>query len=78
MKFELDQLIYYFRNNKIHSAPVLCRVCVENLHDDWAHTEQQKYTWQHFGPSGVRYYTCHGEIAESAAFGSKQELIDSL
>lgn len=76
--FELGQTIYYIREDRIHSAPVLARMCVENEHDDWASTEAQKALFTPFGPSDVIYATCHGLISNRHAFGSRQDLIDSL
>ena len=78
MKYELDQTIYYMKDNQIHSAPVLCRVTADNLHDEWCNTNEQKGTWQAFGPSGTFYSTCHGKVNENDAFGSKKELLESL
>jgi len=78
MKFELGQTIYYLIDNRLHSAPVETRMQVENAHDDWAHTDEQKNAWQHFGESGVFYVTCHGPIVEERCFASKAELAESL
>ena len=78
MKYHLDQLIWYMMDNQVHSAPVLSRMQVENLHDGWAHAEEQKETWQAFGPSGRSYTTAHGTINEEDAAGTKQELLDTL
>lgn len=77
-KFALKQTIYYLRDNRVHSAPVLSRMCVENAHQDWACTDEQKYTFTRFGKNGIFYATCHGSVNEDEAFASKEELAQSL
>jgi hypothetical protein len=77
-EFSLDQLIYYMEDSKVHSAPCTARMCVQNLHEDWASNDVQKEAWTPFGPAGVYYSTCHGIIHEDRVFGSKAELLDSL
>jgi hypothetical protein len=76
--FELEQTIYYMRDSRVHSAPVLSRMSVENTHDEWAHTKEQKDLFTHFGPSGIFYYTCHGLVSSVEAYASKQELLETL
>lgn len=76
--FELGQTIYYVRNDRIHSAPVQARMIVENAHGDWACTDAQKSLFTPFGHAGEVYATCHGLVPYVEAFGSRQELIDSL
>jgi hypothetical protein len=78
MKYKLHQIIYYMRDNRPHSAPILSRVCVENGREIWPANEVQEGFFARFGKAGVTYATCHGEIAESAAFASKEELLNSL
>lgn len=76
--YELGADIYYFRDNRVHSAPVLARMIVDNLHEDWAHTAEQKDLWTPWGKGGVYYRTCHGIFEHREVFGSKQELLDSM
>lgn len=45
-KFELGQAVYYLQDNKVHCAYIQSRMCVENEHDEWAHTKKQKEVWQ--------------------------------
>lgn len=78
MKFELNQTIYYMRGNKVHSAPVNSRMVVENAHEDWARTDEQKKSWMPFGEAGVFYFTCHGHVNEEEAFASREELLQNL
>lgn len=75
---ELGSLIWYIRNNKVHSAPVLARMVVDNLYQEKAHTQQQKELYMPFGEEGIFYYTVHGMVTNREAFGSKQDLLDSL
>lgn len=77
-RFELNEIIYYMADNKIHGAPVLARMMVENAHPDWNATEQQREMYQPFGRARVVYATCHGTVDDSMAFYSAQELADSL
>lgn len=78
MRYELEQLIHFMRDNKPHSAPVLSRMQVENLHQDWAHTKEQKGLFMPFGETGIFYSTCHGPINENEAFASREELLSML
>jgi hypothetical protein len=78
MKFELGQVVYYLLNNKVHSAPVLSRKCIENAHDDWVNTEEQRSTFAPFGHSGITYSTCHGEVSEDDAYESKEQMMNLI
>jgi hypothetical protein len=61
---QLGYIIHYVRNDKPHSAPVLTRMTVENLHDDWNSTKEQRATFQPAGPSRIVYFTVHGMVQE--------------
>lgn len=76
--FDVGTTIFYLRENRVHSAPIMCRSIVENKHDDYASTPEQKAMWQAFGPSGIRYSTCHGLVMHEEAFGSRQALAASI
>ena len=76
--FDLNQIIYYILDNRIHSAKVLARMQVDNAHEDWVCNDVQKELYTPFGPGGVFYSTCHGIISNRQAFGSRQDLVDSL
>lgn len=65
MKAKLDDLIHYFRENRPHSARVLSIVTVENQHDGWNATKEQRALFQPLGPSGVYYCTADGIIPEA-------------
>jgi hypothetical protein len=73
-KYELGQLVYYMKDNKVHSAPILSRMLVENLNEDWDCTEQQKEFFKPFGDSDIIYHTCHGTFAEYEIYSTKEEL----
>ncbi len=77
-KFDLKQTIYYIRNDRIHCAPVLACIIVENAKEDWACTDAQKELFTPFGKSREAYATCHGFFPAEDAFSSKQDLVNSL
>ncbi len=77
-KFELDQTVFYLVDNSVRSAKISSRVVVENSHDAWASTKEQKQSWQPFGPSEIRYATCHGILPQGKIFATKEELAASL
>lgn len=77
-QFELDQLIFYMIDSKVHSAKVLSRMGVDNLHEDFDSSKEQRETFQQFGKTGVLYGTCHGAIKAENAFATKEELLKSL
>lgn len=78
MKYELGQTIWYILENKPHSAKVLARKTVENLHPDFSSTKEQKEIFTPFGIDGTYYGTCHGIVEEQEAFPSKEELVAAL
>ena len=69
-KYNLDQIIFYLMENRIHSAPVISRIYVDNLNQDWACTKEQKELFTRFGNNCIKYSTCHGEIEENKAFSN--------
>lgn len=77
-KFNLDQVVYFMLNNEVYSSKIVSRMIVENAHDDWACTEEQKEMWQPCGPSTVKYATVHGLFDENILFESKEALLSSL
>ncbi len=77
-KYELDQVIWYFGDGKVCSAKVLSRAIIENQHDNWNSTDEQKRLFTPFGESGVFYSTCHGTFTEKEVFESKEALKESL
>lgn len=73
-KYELDQLVFYLQDNRLHSAPVLSRMKVENLHEG-SHSD---FFNQFDCNSGTFYATCHGIYKEEEVFGSKEELAQNI
>ena len=78
-KFELDQLIYYIRNDQLCSAPVISRAIVENLREPRSQdTADTVKLYSPFGKSVRAYATVHGTVLEAKAFASRQDLVNSL
>lgn len=76
--FDLGQLIFYMRDGKLHSAPVLARMSIQNLHPNWNANKSQRDLFQPFGPNSATYGTCHGLVGGEEAFASKRELAADL
>jgi hypothetical protein len=72
-KFKLMDKIFYLRNNKVHSAPVLARRFV-----DTQNPTSNSEIYERFGEPNISYSTCHGIVPESEAFASKEDLLASL
>lgn len=78
-KYEIEQIVYYFRDNRVHSAPVLSRMYVENSPmEHCAANKEQRELYAVFGPSRIMYSTVHGTFDEDELFGSRSELADFL
>jgi hypothetical protein len=71
--FDLGQTIYYLVNNKMHSAPVLARMVVENRENGFMFGNQAEL-YQPFGYARIRYGTCHGIVDGDEAFESAAAL----
>lgn len=78
MKYDLEQLIWYMCGGHMCSADVLARSIVENAHEEWASTKEQKSIFTPFGVAGVLYATTHGVFKQEEVFASKAELIEFL
>ena len=76
-KFELGQLVYYMRDNRVHRATVNSRMKVDNAKTGALNTEQMKI-FRVFGPTGEFYATVHGITPVEGVFASKEELLKSL
>lgn len=76
--FTVGETIFYLRENRIHSAPVLSRRIINVRADIKPHAEEQDCLFSHFGPEGITYFTCHGEVEQREAFESRDALADSL
>ena len=77
-EFELDQLVYFMNDGKVHSALITSRMYIDNLHGDWNSTPEQRTTWVPWGPTGEYYFTVTGMLREGELFASKEELLASL
>jgi hypothetical protein len=75
---KLGDIVWYMLNNKIHSALVLARMTVENLHEYSACTKEQKELFTPFGPAIICLATCHGIIDGTRVYASEELLVDSL
>lgn len=69
---------FYLKDGKVHSAKILCKLTVENLHNDWDCTEVQKNIFNRFGKARAVYATCHGEFDAELCFSTKELLLESL
>ncbi len=67
-KYELEQKVFYLRNNRIHSAPILARKYIDNV----------QHEFLKFKEACIKYETCHATFNENALFASKDALIESL
>lgn len=74
----VGELIYYMRENCIHSAPILSKMIVENGNEHLASTSEQKEVFTPFGPAGIIYATCHGKVNSNEAFKSPEALFAYL
>jgi len=75
-KYDLKQVVWYFRDNIVHSAPVLSRRYVDNVHS--ARTEAQKEIFNGLGPTGITYKTIHDVYSEGDLYPTKEDLMGSL
>jgi len=76
--FELGQKIWYIKNDRVHSAPVLSRMTVENMNEGMAHTKDQKMLYMPFGYTGTYYNTVHGVVSGQEVYGSKADIIKAV
>lgn len=77
-KYELDQLVYYMKDNRLHSAPILARKAIENHGDFDARDPDQRHLFTPWGRSGIEYRTCHGFYKEHQLYASKEDLASAL
>lgn len=78
--FELDQTIFYMKDNKVCSAPILSIMTVQNSKKLDSATPEQRKIFNRFGRDGIFISTIHGEfeVDGETVFATKQELLDSL
>lgn len=73
-------LIYYLRENRVHSAPIITSqvvACQPNA-ERTACTPEQKDFYLAFGAPGITYRTCHGLVSHGEAYLSKEALAGAL
>lgn len=77
---KVGDLVFYLKDNKLHSAPVFSikRVETDSENERMAITNDQRHTFIPFGKAGVYYATCHGVFTEDKIFTSKKELADFI
>lgn len=75
---KVGDLVFYLKDNKLHSAPVFSinRVETDPENERLAITDCQKRTFIPFGNAGTYYATCHGVFTE--VFLSRNELADFI
>lgn len=73
-KYELGQVVHYIYDSSFCSAAILSRQYVENQHDAWAHTKEQKALFTPWGDSGIYYSTCHGQFPEDHLYESREAM----
>lgn len=76
-KYKIGQLVFYMKNNLVHSARILSCAHSENSDIDTV-TATQKEFFKRFGPNCTVYSTCHGEFQEKDIFPTKEDLFESL
>ncbi|MEN6622928.1 MAG: hypothetical protein ABFD50_15440 [Smithella sp.] len=82
MKFKIGDVVYYMGIGSdeiphIHQATITSLCHVENKHEDWASTQEQKQTWTPFGQAGNFYATCHGVLPEERLFATPEEVAEA-
>jgi hypothetical protein len=76
--YSVGELIFFLQNNRVHSAPVLSRQVITVCADRIPSSNEQEKLFRPFGPSGVKYATCHGIVRADEAFFTQNALADSL
>ena len=78
MTIKPGDLVWYLGEKGVYSAHVLSIMTVENAHEDWACTKEQKEAFTPFGPAGTYVATVHYILPINKVFKSKEELLASL
>lgn len=77
--WKVKRLIWYMKEGRIHSAPILSKMTVENAYgNEYVHTDVQKEFFQRFGEGGIYYATCHGIVAHENAYPNEDCLMRAL
>jgi hypothetical protein len=75
--FALDQTVYYMFENRIHSATVMSRTIVENVHDE-IELAAGAPDWQPFGHNCIKYNTCDGILNQDQLYANQVSLVEDL
>jgi hypothetical protein len=51
---------------------------IENAHEDWANTDEQKEVFCRFGYACVAYSTVHGVVYDYECAASREDLLEIL
>ncbi len=78
MKFQIEDVIYYMNENRVHSAKIFARQQVEANPTTKPSNPEQARLYAPWGDTRIEYATCHGTINEKDAFESKEALLASL
>lgn len=71
-KYKLNQIVFYLKDNKVHSSKVLARSCID-YDQPWRAAQSPD-----LGECGIFYLTCHGKFPQGQVYESKEELLKSL
>ncbi len=77
-KYELNQLVYYMKNNAVHSSKILSRRVVENAHQASAYDPDSRHLYAMWGETTIEYRTVHGVYKENLIYASKEDLAAAL
>lgn len=76
MKYELDQVVHYMRDNKPHNAPILARLLIKPVVLVYgADARGRSRAEPGLDAVSVYYETCHGLVGEEEAFASRADML---
>ena len=78
IKYKLNEMVFYMRKNKIHSANITSIKCISNLYQEHVKNAEQEKAFMPYGKQCTLYHTCHGDIIESDIYRTREELLESL
>ena len=78
MKYKLGQTVYYMKDNKVVSAPVLSKCRVRNDKENEAINDALKELYVPYGKAGNYYSTVDGRFLEENLFETKVDVLNTL
>lgn len=72
-KFELGQVVHYFRDGELCQAPILTRFYVENLYKEELGNDLWDSKFHHLGKDGNKYITRNAMYTEEYFFETYEE-----